>query len=70
MGNKVICPYCGREMTSRMMRYLSGDVKAWFECFGCGSRSPVKERAAKPADMLEMAKAAALMRYEPAKPEG
>lgn len=68
-SNKVICPYCGKEMSNRMMRYLSGDIKTWYECFRCGSRSPVKERHATPAQMLEMAKAAALMRYhEPQKP--
>lgn len=67
MREKVLCPYCGREMINRMMRYLSGDIKAWFECGKCGARSPLKETAGKPADVLKAAKAMAMLRYEPPK---
>ena len=65
MYKKVLCPYCGHSMTSRMMCYLEGSFKAWYECNKCGSRSPLQEMKGKPVQVQAASRAAALRRYTP-----
>ena len=66
MSEKVLCPWCGKVMQCRMMNYLDGKIKAWYECARCGARSPLIEINALPVQVKEAVKAAALRRYEKA----
>ena len=62
-GDKVICPWCGREMEPAVYERRA-DWEVAYSCRKCGASGPI-QRAFKEKDAEEAARAAALRRYTP-----
>lgn len=65
MTDKVLCPWCGREMEHIHIEPFDGCHGAWFKCGRCGAMSPTAYSPETKENAIEAARAAALRRYEP-----